>query len=68
MSVTGILPYPKDKTIQLACVGLLSAKVKGQAILLQCLSDKQWKQRNWHLNIYGKGNDLNYFKLLAKRF
>jgi len=68
MSVTGILPYPKDKTIHLACVGLLSAKVKGQAILLQCLSDKQWKQRNWHLNIYGKGNDLNYFKLLAKKF
>ena len=68
MSETGVLPYQDNTTIQMACVGRLDAKVKGQAILLQCLSEEQWKQRNWHLNIYGKGNDLDYFKLLAKNF
>jgi glycosyltransferase involved in cell wall biosynthesis len=68
MEETGILAYPKAETIQMACVGRLNAKVKGQALLLQCLSDKQWKTRNWHLNIYGKGGDLDYLKLLCVNF
>ena len=68
MAETGILPYPDNDTVQFACVGRLNAKVKGQAILLQCLAEEEWQNRNWHLNIYGKGNDLNYFKLLTKNF
>ncbi|MCU4158052.1 glycosyltransferase [Carboxylicivirga sp. A043] len=68
MSEVGVLPYPKTDTLQMACVGRLDAKVKGQAIALQCLADMQWKQRDWHLNIYGTGQDLNYFKLLCKNF
>ncbi len=68
MPETGILPYPKNETIQFASVGLLRAKVKGQAILIQCLSSDNWKKRDWHLNIYGKGEDLNYFKLLIHNF
>lgn len=68
MAETGILPFPETLTIQMACVGRLNVKVKGQAILLQCLSDPNWSQRNWHLNIYGEGDDLNYLILLAKKF
>jgi glycosyltransferase involved in cell wall biosynthesis len=68
MGNTGVLSYPENQTIQFACVGRLSAKVKGQAILLQCLGDKKWQNRNWHLNIYGKGNDLAYFQHLARIF
>ncbi|MFC3414177.1 glycosyltransferase [Algoriphagus hitonicola] len=68
MESVGVLPYVDDETLQLACVGRLNAKVKGQAILLQCLANKKWQNRNWHLNIYGKGNDLSYFQHLAKSF
>lgn len=68
MPQTGILPYPTTDTLQFACVGRLAAKVKGQAILLQCLSAEKWEKRNWHLNIYGTGKDLNYFKLLTHNF
>jgi glycosyltransferase involved in cell wall biosynthesis len=68
MGNTGVLPYPDSEIAQFACVGRLTAKVKGQAILLQCLADEKWQNRNWHLNIYGKGNDLAYFKHLAQSF
>ncbi|WP_370390817.1 glycosyltransferase [uncultured Winogradskyella sp.] len=65
MTETGIIKYPTHQRLQMACVGRLTAKTKGQALLLQCLAENQWQQRDWHLNIYGKGNDLDYFKLLV---
>lgn len=68
LDCTGPLTYPKGETLQLACVGRLDAKVKGQALLLQCLSTQDWRSRNWHLNIYGKGDDLYFFQTLASHF
>lgn len=68
MEEIGVLAYPNTTTLQMACVGRLHAKVKGQAVLLQCLSDKKWRTRNWQLNIYGKGPDINYLKLLTESF
>ena len=41
MEETGVLPYPRRTTLQMACVGRLNAKVKGQANLLQCLAKKR---------------------------
>ena len=68
MDTAGVVSYPKNDTIQFACVGRLTAKIKGQAILIQCLKSNKWKKRNWHLNIYGKGQDLSYFKHLVESF
>ncbi|MDI3521540.1 MAG: hypothetical protein PWR04_1528 [Anaerophaga sp.] len=68
MPETGILPWPGEETIQMACVGRLDAPVKGHPILFQALSQPQWIQRNWHLNIYGTGPDEPYFKHLVKAF
>jgi len=68
MEEIGVLPYPDTSVFQMACVGRLNAKVKGQALLLHCLATEKWKNRAWHLNIYGKGNDLNYLQWLVKKF
>lgn len=68
MQETGILPWPSRDTLNMACVGRLDAKVKGQAILLQALAKPEWRSRNWHLNIYGKGPDEAYLKHLVKSF
>jgi len=68
MANTGKVSYPNSEITQFACVGRLTAKVKGQAIVLQCLADKKWQNRSWHLNIYGRGNDLTYFNHLAQSF
>lgn len=57
MDKTGVLPIPKNETIQLALVGRLQVNIKGQALLLQILSEKKWKERNWHLNVFGEGAD-----------
>jgi len=68
MDEIGILPWFSTETVQMAIVGRLDAKVKGHAILLQLLSDEKWKNRSWHLNIYGVGEDLQYFQHLANSF
>ncbi|MCE3280314.1 MAG: glycosyl transferase group 1 [Bacteroidetes bacterium] len=57
INTLGILPYPDDSRIQFACVGGIQVGVKGQAMLLQILAAKKWKERNWILNIYGHGQD-----------
>lgn len=58
--------YPDDhEVLQLACVGRLSAYVKGQALLFQLLALPKWRERKWHLNIYGKGPDEDLFKHLV---
>jgi len=60
------LPYPPDETIQFACVARLDAKVKCQNILFGVMSQPQWKNRKWHLNLYGSGDDKVYLEELAQ--
>ncbi len=60
-----IVPLPTNNVLQFAIVGLLDIRVKGHSILLDILRRKDWKERNWHLNIYGKGPDENYIKTLC---
>lgn len=57
MSSTDVVPFPKSDCAQLAMVGNLRMKHKGQDIALQALSGIQWRDRNWTLNIYGSGED-----------
>lgn len=54
-----------DTIINFASVGRLDCHSKGQDILLQVLSMPAWKTRNWHLNIYGIGQDYDHLVKLA---
>jgi glycosyltransferase involved in cell wall biosynthesis len=49
-------------------VGNLRVVHKGQDIVLEILSSHEWKKRNWHLNIYGNGEDEKYLKDLVKYY
>ena len=61
------LEYPDILgVIQFAEVAALKCSHKGQDILFQVLSGEAWKQRNWKLNLYGKGQDEDYLRTLSK--
>ncbi len=63
-----IIPYPSSEKSQFAMVGNLRIVHKGQDIALEVLSSNKWKQRNWHLNIYGSGEDEAHLKRLVDFF
>lgn len=65
---TSIIPFPINTQMQMAMVGNLRIIHKGQDIVLEILSSDKWKQRNWHLNIYGSGEDEKYLKDLADHY
>lgn len=50
--------------VQLAVVGSFDVDRKGQDVLLEVLAGPEWKHRNWHLNLYGKGPDEDYIRRL----
>jgi glycosyltransferase involved in cell wall biosynthesis len=61
------LPFPvMDGTLQLAMVGILVTGHKGQDLALDVLRAPQWKERSWHLNIYGAGPDESYLRSLVQ--
>jgi glycosyltransferase involved in cell wall biosynthesis len=49
------LPWPETERLQLASVGRLLPRTKGQDILLQVLGMPKWRNRPVDLNIYGSG-------------
>lgn len=68
-----ILPWPTSKTLKLACVARLECTYKGQDILLESLS--KFKDHDFELNFYGKGDDedhlnalINFYGLSEKVF
>lgn len=63
-----LIEYPKTETAQLACVARLQCNFKGQDLLMEALSQPQWKERNWHLNLYGDGPDQEYLVKLSKHY
>ena len=68
ISSVELIPLPSNVNIQLAMVGNLRVVHKGQDIVLEILSSAIWKQRNWHLNIYGSGEDENYLQDLVSHY
>ena len=66
MQDKSIIPYPTDKTIQMAMVGNLITVHKGQDIVLNILKEPTWQQRDWHLNIYGSGPNEDLLKELCE--
>ena len=58
------LEWPEEDCFQIAHVARLDFSHKGTDLLLRCFAEKQWENRNFSLNIYGKGN-INLAKKLA---
>ena len=50
------LDWPKTSTLNFAYVGRLDFTHKGIDVLLNAFATKEWKSRDFKLNIYGKGN------------
>jgi glycosyltransferase involved in cell wall biosynthesis len=64
-----IIPYPSTlNCFNLACVARLEIAYKGQDYLLEVLSDKKWKDRNWILNLFGTGPDKDLINKQIKYF
>lgn len=50
------VPWPgSGDFVELACVGRIAPKAKGQDILLQILAQPKWRSRSLRLNFYGTG-------------
>ncbi len=61
----GISKWPRSETLNLAFAGRFNSTVKGLGVLLQILSEDNWRERNWNLNLYGTGEDEDYLKQLV---
>ncbi len=54
--------------LSMAFVGRLNSTVKGIGVLLEILGQPKWRDRDWRLNIYGKGKDREYLLELTEHF
>ncbi|WP_373032373.1 glycosyltransferase [Sulfurovum sp.] len=64
MKETGVLPWRDSDTMEMALVGRLDVSIKGQALLLQILSQDKWRERPFRLNLYGEGPDKDIIEEL----
>ncbi len=68
LSDRSYVQWPESRTARFASVARLEAKPKGQDILIEVLSADQWKERDWHLTLYGSGHDERYLRSLVELF
>jgi glycosyltransferase involved in cell wall biosynthesis len=68
LSDRSYLPWPESRTARLASVARLDSKYKRQDILIEALSADEWRERDWHLTIYGTGVDEDYLRALVEFF
>jgi glycosyltransferase involved in cell wall biosynthesis len=68
LSDRSYISWPDSKTVRFASVARLEAKPKGQDILIEALSAQRWKQRDWHLTLYGSGPHERYLRSLVDFF
>src|SRR5579875_1991763 len=61
-------PWPQQPLTHLACVGALDVMRKGQDLLLEALSTRGWKARDWRLGIYGSGEHKKYLQELTSYY
>jgi L-malate glycosyltransferase len=61
-----ICKWKESSITSFACVGRLNSAVKGLGVILEILGQPQWEERNWELNLYGKGEDEDYLKELTR--
>ena len=62
------VPWPTQygEELRLAHVGRLHPPSKGQDLLLETLSQPQWRDRAWHLTLYGDGSMRKVVKKLIE--
>ncbi|MBM3454286.1 MAG: glycosyltransferase family 4 protein [Bacteroidetes bacterium] len=66
LSEMELIPFPQQMDqINFACVARLDCMFKAQDILLSVLGKDKWIKRDWKLNFYGEGKDLEYLKELV---
>lgn len=53
------------QTARFASVARLDVKYKGQDLLLEALAGPGWTTRDWHLSLYGTGEDADYLQKLV---
>lgn len=63
-----IAPWPKFKTLHIACVARYSCNFKGQDLLLEALSDPVFYQQDFKLSFYGEGEHKEHIKQLIKLY
>lgn len=68
LSDRSCVPWPESRTARLASVARLDSKYKGQDMLIEALSADEWRERDWHLTIYGRGFDEDYLRALVEFF
>ena len=63
-----VTPYKvaTDHPIKMVVLASLDIDRKAQDNLIRALSNQKWKQRNWMLEIYGKGKDFSLLQNLIK--
>jgi len=55
-----------EKTV-FSMIAEMDVERKAQDVLIKTLAEKKWKERNWELNLYGKGKDFTKIeKLIAE--
>jgi L-malate glycosyltransferase len=60
-------PWPDESSgFSFASVARLEVAWKGQDLLLDVLSQPQWKDRSWRLRFYGEGPDRDYLERLVR--
>ena len=68
LSDRSCLPWAASRTARFASVARLDSKHKGQDILIEALSADEWRERDWHLTVYGAGADEDYLRALVDFF
>lgn len=68
LSDRSCLPWPESRTARFASVARLDSKYKGQDIVIEALSADHWRERDWHLTVYGTGFDEDYLRALVDFF
>ena len=61
------IAYPNNDKMQFAMVANLVIAHKGQDTVLNILASPKWKDRDFHLNIYGTGPDEMLLKEMTER-
>lgn len=62
------VPWPDDSgTTQIACVGRLEPRAKGQDLLFHVFAQSKWRERPIRLNLFGKGGSERSLRNLASQ-
>jgi glycosyltransferase involved in cell wall biosynthesis len=62
-------PWPAQspaERLEIACVGRLDMRTKGQDVIIEALAADAWRDRNWQVNIYGDGHGKGVIQRLIR--